>query len=377
MKKYFYIYIFFGLLFLIYGSNYLLSDIHTHNIENKATKLPRPTINEGNEEVPNYRIIAHHLKKCKTFFKKYEEYYNDNFIFKGTFVKLYNNLKWSMATNPNPKQIIVGEDNWLFLGNFYDNINETILGIDTFSTQELKLMEEVQLERKRFLDSLGIDYYIMIAPEKSTIYAEKFPIKLNVDRTKTDQTKELLTRLGITVIFPKEALLEKKNSLQLYYKYDSHWNGNGAYIGYSQLMDSLKIKHPELQKLSISDFHVTTEYKNIENDLSNILFIESDWDNIPEYGLKNPTTQLLERRFDQNNPKIRVLSTIGNTKKLISLNDSYLPIFATYLGESFKEYAMYQFVGFPNFHYDVILKERPDIVVFEIVERSIFALCHK
>ena len=137
MKKYFYIYIFFGILFLICGGNYLLSDVQTLNIENKATKLTRPTINESNEEIPNYRIIPYYVKKCKTFFKKYEEFYNDNFILKGIFVKLYNNLKWNIATNPNPKQIIVGEDNWLFLGNFYDNINETILGIDTFRTQKI------------------------------------------------------------------------------------------------------------------------------------------------------------------------------------------------------------------------------------------------
>ena len=55
-------------MFLICGGNYLLSDIQTLNIENKATKLTRPTINESNEEIPNYRIIPYYVKNCKTFF---------------------------------------------------------------------------------------------------------------------------------------------------------------------------------------------------------------------------------------------------------------------------------------------------------------------
>ena len=203
-------------------------------------------------------------------------------------VKLYHKIKWKLSTNPNPKQIISGDENWLFLGNHYENINETVFGIDTFNTEELNNIKMVQSERKRFLDSLGIDYYVMIAPEKSTIYKEKIPIKIDVERTKSNQVIDLLSQLGITVIFPKDTLLKSKQSLQVYYKYDSHWNANGAYIAYTQLMDSLKIKHPELQKISISDFNITTEYKNRENDLSNILFVESDWDIIPEYSLKRP-----------------------------------------------------------------------------------------
>lgn len=375
MKKYFYIYVFFGILFLIWSGNYLLSDLMTSNIENKANKLPKPNLFEENENISYYQIIPQTIKKSKAYCRAYEEYYNDNFILKGIFVKLYHKIKWKLSTNPNPKQIISGDENWLFLGNHYENINETIFGIDTFNTEELNNIKMVQSERKRFLDSLGIDYYVMIAPEKSTIYKEKIPIKIDVERTKSNQVIDLLSQLGITVIFPKDTLLKSKQSLQVYYKYDSHWNANGAYIAYTQLMDSLKIKHPELQKISISDFNITTEYKNRENDLSNILFVESDWDIIPEYSLKRPLAMV--NKWNDIKPQLIMQNPHGPTKKIVTFNDSYLPLIALYLGESFKEFSMCQFIGYPNFDKDLISKEHPDIVLFEVVERSIYSLGYK
>lgn len=375
MRNYFYIYVFCGLLFIISGINYVFTDYQVVNLENKVA-TPKPVICDNMNEIPLYRIIPHHVRELKKYCRKYEAFYNDNFFLKSYLIGLYNNLKNKFRANPKSTQVIIGEDEWLFLGNDYSNINEIVLGVDTFSKEELLVMKESQLKHKQYLDALGIDYIVMIAPEKTTIYPEKHPIQLKVNRTKSDQAVEILSELGIPTIFPKNELLEAKKNFQVYYKYDSHWNSNGAFIAYSMMMDSLKIKHPELRKLNKSDFIISNELKKGENDLSKIISLDSDWDYIPEYKLPSPTVLIGENKINNQEicRELRLYTVGGNSKKLLSFNDSYLPKSSIYLAESFKEYTMCQYIGEPKFDYQIIANENPNIVVYEVVERAINAL---
>ena len=142
------------------------------------------------------------------------------------------------------------------------------------------------------------------------------------------------------------------------------------------MMDSLKIKHPELRKINKSDFLISNELEKGRYDLSKIISLNPDWDYVPEYILSSPKILVGENKINSQEicRELRLYTNSGNSKKLLSFNDSYLPISSIYLAESFKEYTMCQYIGEPKFDYQIITNENPNIVVYEVVERSINAL---
>ena len=109
-------------------------------------------------------------------------------------------------------------------------------------TQEmLENIKDSQVKIQEALNSRGIQYVIVFIPSKGSVYPEYLGGKFAVRETVIDIVTDYLRKnTTIPIINTKGDLLQAKTTRQVYFKTDTHWNGAGAYVGYSAVIDGLK-----------------------------------------------------------------------------------------------------------------------------------------
>ena len=72
--------------------------------------------------------------------------------------------------------VIVGRENWLFIGHETERVDELryFLGCNPLGEAALEQWLQVLTERQRWLEQRGIGYLLVIAPNKSTVYPENY-----------------------------------------------------------------------------------------------------------------------------------------------------------------------------------------------------------
>ena len=97
------------------------------------------------------------------------------------------------------------------------------------------------------LAKAGIPFYIVFAPDKSTMYPERLPDYPRPPNatTRFDQVVERLKQTNIVFIDPREDLLKAKaQGVPIYHRGDAHWTKQGAFVAYELLMDEVKPRFP-------------------------------------------------------------------------------------------------------------------------------------
>ena len=158
-------------------------------------------------------------------------------------------------------------------------MTEKYIGIEKYNFTE-KELEKAKNNLIHFRDELkkkNIDFIFMVCPDKQSIYFEYMPdyIKRKSIKSGTDIFVEYIkNNTDIKVVYPKEELLKYKDKYQLYYKYDTHWNNLGAYIGYSELMKSLNIYVDNIDNVNIKSLSANERFNfdiHFYNDMANML----------------------------------------------------------------------------------------------------------
>ncbi|MDL2215298.1 hypothetical protein LJC00_03825, partial [Dysgonomonas sp. OttesenSCG-928-M03] len=225
---------------------------------------------------------------------------------------------------------------------------------------EFKIMQ-------RFCDSLNIDLYIAVGPDKASIYPDQLPIKpLDVGKTKRIIKEKLKQKDDICIIDMSDYFSFSKDSNLFYYKTDSHWNNNGAYWGTLRLLDEIRKKH-DVGKISLNDYQSidTTVYKM---DLSR----QIDVDMKETYSiLRNKSSKYKKKRYytrygEQNIPIDKTENLINSTKCIVFCDSFFSNMF-----DFFCDNVGFVTIGVQRFDKELILKERPDFIVVEIVERRL------
>jgi hypothetical protein len=313
------------------------------------------------------------------FIDQFNSYYSDNFAIRQIMIELYINTKIKLLhTNPFPKKLVFGKGDWIFLGDSYSNAIAETKGIKNFSEPELETITKNIIEYKKYFDEKHIKFFLVVAPEKSTVYGQKLPIKLSVRQTKLEQVRKQLSAIGINLIDLKDHFSKDQN-YPLYYKTDSHWNHIGMYFGSLSLMKTIGLSYPMLKILKFEDFSIDSSKCNFNGDLAGQLSLKTQERKyiltsefhveriklpnkltIPESYSYNP--KLYERRFETKNGKLKILI----------FHDSFFQEMHKFIAESFRETVFIWTV----WEKEIIEQEKPDIVVYEMVEREIDKLLY-
>ena len=304
--------------------------------------------------------------------KNYEEYFNDYLPFKTELVKLKNLSDIFVFKNVFDSRVLLGKNKWLF--NREDNLTEKYIGIEkyNFTKEELETAKSNLIHFRDELKKKNIDFIFMVCPSKQFIYNEYMPnyIKRKSTKNGTDIFVEYIkNNTDIKVVYPKEELLKYKDKFQLYYKYDTHWNSLGAYIGYMELAKILNINNKNINDLKILEFDSSSVnrslkvfYNNISKmlGLNNIKYFKDDAIYILE-----DYKHSLTNDFDKWRENKILKYDLYNSSNIMVIRDSYFFEVLPYMSEVFKQV---EYIHLDYFKNENIMEYKPDIVVFESVE---------
>ncbi len=346
---------------LVQLSGYKLKVITTEN---------RP---KANMPVFNMIKIKDLNKQLGLYFKDYNTYFEDNFAFREMLIEFYSYLKLGiLRSDPFPEKIIIGREGWQFLGEAHSNTISETKGILNFSQSDLDLISKNMSESMLFLDSLNIRLYLAIAPEKSTVYGDYLPIRKSTNQTKLDQVKNRLATIGCRVIDLKDDLTKIQNPY-IFYKTDSHWNEIGGFLGSQTLMKRLKNDYSMLPVLEMADFSIDT-ITDYQGDNAKLLFLH--WPENKYIFTLNIPLEVIAKEKEYTVPSTylwnpanyeRRYSTSQNKLKVLIFHDSFFREFPKFLSPAFGETVFI----WAWWNKAIILNEKPDIVIYEKVERDI------
>ena len=308
-------------------------------------------------------ILEIRLTQPKKIKHDIRNYYSEKFLFNSPFVNQYLKFKTDvLQENPIPFNVIKGQTGWYFLGNNYYNTLNDAFGNDSFSTNELTTIKNNLLSINSYLKSKHIAFYVVVVPNKNSIYKEHLPYKLKQKSTKLITLQHQLGNTDISFINLTEHLKSAKSQQQLYYKTDSHWNTFGAFIGYEKMMDHFQNKF-SVEANIISDYKIETDFE-IYGDLTRLLKI-----NIPENSIyvKKINDNLSE---DYTKPILRYSNGI-NDIKLLMFRDSFANNLIPFLNDTFGETL---YLKDYTINENLIEKEKPNIIILQIAERKLRTL---
>lgn len=234
---------------------------------------------------------------------------------------------------------IKGKDDWLFLGNAYDN---TIAKLKLAITPSNKDLEE---NRKKFseLSSIGARFntkiVLMVAPDKSSIYPEYLPDSLtpSTKRYSSFFLGNLRGIHGLEVYDPTDDLLKlKKIEGNLYWRTDTHWNNKGAFLSYLGLLNLLGLDAPQV-KFQQGPTH-SGDLINISGLKDFPLHTDDNWQAIWKNQASLTEKQIPNEQVTVFGPATIVTNSTPLSNKYVwVVGDSFAGLLRPYLNATFKE----------------------------------------
>lgn len=304
--------------------------------------------------------------------KKLENYANDQFLLRNTFIRIKASSDMTVGKLES-NGVYRCKDNYLMEGlkkpgkSFMDN---TLAGLKQFKKQHKDL-----------------DLYFLLAPNAANILEDKLPASVRLaDQDKyIDEFYRKIKKQGYTPIDVRDALADRTEDTQLYYRTDHHWTTDGAFLAYKQAVKTMKLTDEVSYKRYVvkNDFRGTLASKsgfiNGKNDSITIYMPNKDKDyrnSIIYYSdTKKKTTEFyqldnLETKDaytvfgGSNHPMYTIKTPTKSAEKLLLIKDSYANSMIPFLAQNFREIVVVD----PRYFFDDI----SDIIEAEEITQVLF-----
>lgn len=319
-----------------------------------------------------------------SFISEFENYISENIGFKQEAVVADIALEYKLFNKIKVPNYIMGKDENLFYTSGGAGI-DTYQGKNLLSEDRLYKLGQAYSNMQSYFESTGSVFYMMTIPDKEAIYPEYFPdeIKRFSSKTRIDLLVDYMkANTNVNVFNVKQALYDNKSKDMLYYKnYDcTHWNMNGAFVGYTEIMKQVKQSFPDINFFIKDDFDISTkETKGAMGRLRTFKSINDAMsleDTIYNYYLKDGYHAKLISDVPEcitveanDNFFHYVNKDNSSMPKIFIIGDSYLYSFLLpILAESFSELYFTNFTT-PQEIMDLQNYINADVVLYEFVER--------
>ncbi len=211
------------------------------------------------------------------------KYLDQNFGFRPEFIRLYNQIDYSLFDIPHSYGVVFGKESQLYekwyINSYYGN---DFVG-DKVIDSTIHHLERIN---RTLIDSLGTKMMIVLAPGKASYYPEYIPDHLKsekVNPSNYDAYKSKLQNSSIPCVDFNDWFLKIKDTIPypLFPRTGTHWSQYGATLAADSLMRYMEgLLDMDLANLSFNKVTVTKKPRVPDNDLEanmNLYFpIEDD-----------------------------------------------------------------------------------------------------
>lgn len=307
--------------------------------------------------------------------RAFEAWYRDHFGFRATLIRWHNVAKLEGFEVSPTSEIVTGPEHWLFTTR--DNAVGVYRGADPLSQRELELWTRILEDRGAWCAERGIAYVFAIAPNKETIYPERWPARLDViGATRREQLVEFVRQSSDFPLLDLTAALRAAKRdfapRPVYFPLGTHWNDRGALYAAEALLSRAHELVSRVAPIELADFRFEpTEFQddswagrlymddllrheNVELAFEPRQFPRAYWDDLRERRVVDVTTEHAQTHL----PRAVVFHD--------SMGEKLRPL----LAEHFSR-ATFRWVS--NFDTELIEVEKPDVVIQVFVERALAA----
>jgi hypothetical protein len=336
---------------------------------------PAPSPNE-NRTLAAFPPFQPSLAGVREYLAGLETYFNDHFGFRRTLVRIGQRWKWVVFHDTRLATVLMGKGDWLFFSD--GRMADDISGMRPFREAQLEAWRTLLTGRRDWLRARGIRYLFVIPPDKQSIYPEHLPDWLLSRAGPPRRIDQFLAymreRSDVPILDLRETLIEAKKAGEIYLHTDTHWNERGALAASRRIvreLNALGIAATAVDAASFQEAPVSGPGGDLALMLGQENFLPEN--NAP---LLTPLPSLprMETRMDADiipkkwipGTEPRVSENPGATGKVVLFRDSYATAMMKFLGHSFGRTV---YVWQQNWDKGFIERERPDVVIDEMLER--------
>lgn len=321
------------------------------------------------------------LRLSREFPPAFDRAFSDRFGGRDTLVRLHHASLLRLFGVSSLPNVLRAEDGWFYwLGEDSHSLDRHYRQTMAFPQSEVDNTVKELGRRRDWLAARGIAYVVMVVPEKFTIYPEHLPgwITKAPAPTPHDRVSAALAKDGrVTFIDLRATLRAAKARERVYYQTDSHWNYNGAAIGYDALMQAVRAALPDklaaIAPAPRPAFVPGVDYYS--GDLIQMLGLPGrirEDDVAPLGKVLAESAQRCGKRIDRDELpgfEIYVCDRPGLPRAVILRDSMAIPLIPL-LSENFSRVV---YASARALDLALIEREKPDIVIEELVERSLHA----
>jgi len=344
-----------------------------------ARLRPQPTLELENRRAAPWPAPA----LTPAFTTEFERAFADRFYGRSALLVAHHALLvQGFGVSPAPT-VMLGRDGWLyFLGEDTKALDRHYRGTLPVTDGEIAAVAAELQRRAAFLAQHGIPYVVTIVPDKYTIYPEHLPAWVTPSPT-ASPLERLAAALradapAVRFVDMREPLRAAKARDRLYFQTDSHWNLAGASVGYEALMRAVRAALGPERVPATAPPPRPPYVPGVDvysGDLARA--VGMNW------SLKEPDFVSLGKVL--GDPASRCGKRIDSgadegfefyacdrpgLPRMVMLRDSMAIPLIPLLSENFSRSV---YVGARRLDPALILREKPDVVIDEMVERSLLA----
>jgi len=297
----------------------------------------------------------------------FSAYFEDHHLLHQQLVDALINFRFHILREIVFPNVLIGKEDWLYYTG--ENNIADYECTSLFTASELQSIRSRLLDWKDQLAERGIKFFVVFAPNKETIYPQFLPdrVKPGAKSCRIDQVMQELQTSQLAVLDLRSAMQTAALSDQVYHRTDTHWNAIGASHASREILSLIKKDFPQLPLPSLGDYQ--KENQLLSGDLAAYLphdkrFVEQSISLIP----LTPYRSELEEGADR-----MIISSIPESALpgALVFRDSFSDALIPFLSEHFSR-AVY--VHSFSVDLDLVDKEEPDIVIFELAQRYLTVL---
>ena len=263
--------------------------------------------------------------------------------------------------------MLIGKEDWLYYTG--ENNIADYECTSPFTASELQSIRSRLLDWNDQLTDRGIKFYVVFAPNKETIYPQFLPdsVKPGAKSCRIDQVMQELRSTQMSVLDLRDPLRSEARTTQVYHRTDTHWNAIGALRASREILSLIKKDFPQLTLPSLGDYQ--KKVQPISGDLAAFLpyderFVEQSISLIPLAPHRAELEEGADRMIISSIPE----STLPGA---LVFRDSFSDALIPFLSEHFSRTV---YAHSFSVDLDLVDKEKPDIVIFELAQRYLTVL---
>ncbi len=265
------------------------------------------------------------------FPSQFENYLGDNAPFRNQFMTLNAAINMMFGI-VNSSDVLLGEENWLFLKDVSDSKSiSDFQGLTSYSEEQKQQVAQQINELQSILNERQIELVIVFAPAKEGVYSNYMPSYIPVINEQS-RVEALVLHLeqntNVPVVFPKDSLINAAKSADVYFKYDTHWNEIGAYIAAQEVYKAMGFNYnselPEYEQIQVEE---------MPQDLANISATWAIFNEDVYYSVLQDAAKITKQSDD------KYLTHYSGTGEggAIMITDSFGEMLTPFLSAQFKK----------------------------------------